>query len=258
MTGKLAGRVALVTGGSSGIGATTARLLAAEGAAVVVADVTGESGRETAASIEARGGRAVFHRTDVADPAQVATMVKRVIDEYGALHILFANAGVGGFEVPMTEWADEMWREVIDINLTGVFYCCREAVPAIRASGGGAIVLTSSVAGSHAMPLNCAYNAAKAGVIMLAHTLVPEVGPEIRVNVVAPGVIRTPMTEFYDVPFDQYAQEIPLGRVGTADDVARAVLYLASDEAAYLSGSVLTVDGGIKAVLTALSSESKQ
>ena len=258
MAAKLVGQVAIVTGGGSGIGAATAVLLAAEGAAVAVADIMCEAGQEVVELIRSAGGRALFLETDVADPAQVATMVDRTVEAFGALHILFANAGHGGHDVPLTEWTDEMWREVIDINLSGVFYCCRKAVPAIRASGGGAIVLTSSVAGIQAMPLNCAYSATKAGVIMLAHTLVPEVGPEIRVNVVAPGVIRTPMTEFYDVPFDQYAQEIPLGRVGTADDVAQAVLYLVSDEAAYVSGSVLTIDGGIKAVLAAQLSESKQ
>lgn len=247
MTEKLMNKVAIVTGGSMGIGKATARLLAAEGAAVVIADIASEAGQETVKTIENEGGRAVFVKTDVSKSDQVNSMVELAVKAFGGLHILFANAGIGGYEAPTEAWTDEMWQKIIDVNLTSVFYCCRAAVPAIRRSSGGSIIITSSVAGLTAMSLNCAYNAAKAGVIMLGHTLAQEVAPEIRVNMVAPGLIRTPMNDAYGTPYDIHARQIPMARAGEADDIARTALFLASDESAYITRSVITVDGGMQA-----------
>jgi NAD(P)-dependent dehydrogenase (short-subunit alcohol dehydrogenase family) len=253
MTGELAGKVALITGAASGIGRATALLLAAKGAAIVVADIQESCGQETVQLIESEGGRATFARADVTDRAQVDAMVQHAVDTFGGLDILHANAGHPGYDKAVVDHSDEEWDLVMAINLTGVFRCCRAATPAIAKRGGGSIIISASVAGIHAAPYTGAYNVSKAGTISLCKTLAMECAPSgIRVNAIAPGQVATPMWGLFtdghdggDAPVMEGL--IPLGRMATPNEVAHAVLYLVSDVASYLTGVVLTIDGGMMA-----------
>ena len=247
---RLEGRVALVTGAASGIGRAVACLLASEGAAVVVGDVAEAGGRQTVRQITETGGHAVFARADVAEAEAVEAMVRVAVETYGSLDILVANAGVPGPDKPLVEWSEGEWNRVLAVNLTGVFFCCRAAIPPMSRRGTGAIVITASAAGLQAVPFMCAYNASKAGVISLTQTLALECAPMgIRVNAVAPGEVDTPMgvTSLYeDATIPQaYLRLIPLKRIGQPREIAQAVLYLVSDAASYVTGITLPVDGGI-------------
>ncbi len=249
--GQFDGKTALITGAGSGIGRATARLLASAGAAVVVADVAEAGGRETVRLVKENGGKATFVRADVTSAEQVAAMVQGAVEAFGGMDILHANAGVPGPDKPLVAWSEDEWEQAIGVNLTGVFLCCRAAIPAIAQRGGGAIVITASVAGIHPTPLTCAYNASKAGAISLTKTLAMECAPlGIRVNAVAPGEVDTPMsaaTLYDDEVHQAYMSIIPMQRIAQPEDIARAVLYLASDAASYVTGEVLTVDGGVMA-----------
>jgi NAD(P)-dependent dehydrogenase (short-subunit alcohol dehydrogenase family) len=246
----LEGKVAIVTGAASGIGRATACLLAQEGAAVAVADITPRGGRETVQLIEEADGRATFVPVDVTDAKQLAAMVETTRRTYGGLDILHANAGVPGPDKPLVEWSRQEWDQVVSVNLTGVFLTCRAAVPVVAERGGGSIIITASAAGIQATPFTCAYNATKAGVISLTQTLALECAPlGIRVNAIAPGEVDTPMgLEALHGDrrlLDAYLRLIPLKRIAQAEEIARAVLYLASDAASYVTGITLPVDGGI-------------
>jgi NAD(P)-dependent dehydrogenase (short-subunit alcohol dehydrogenase family) len=244
-------QVAIVTGAASGIGRETASLLASEGAAVVIADINQQGGRETVQIIEQAGGKASFIQTDVTDPKQTAAMVKHALETFGGLHILFANAGVPGPDKFLIEWTDEEWNQTLAVNLTGVFNCCRDAIPVIAEHGGGAVVVTSSAAAIANAPFTCGYNAAKSGAISLVKTLATECAPlGIRVNAVVPGEVDTPMglkEIFPDTPeiIEAYLQAIPLSRIARPEEIAQAVLFLVSDVASYITGVALPVDGGI-------------
>jgi NAD(P)-dependent dehydrogenase (short-subunit alcohol dehydrogenase family) len=248
--GVLDGRIAIVTGAASGIGRATACLLAREGAAVAVADVARKGGEETVQRIEGEGGNAISVAVDVTDAKQVAAMVETAVGTFGGLDILHANAGVPGPDKPLVAWSEEEWDQVISVNLTGVFLTCRAAVPAIAERGGGAVIITASAAGIQATPFTCAYNATKAGVISLTQTLALECAPlGIRVNAIAPGEVDTPMgLEALDGDrerLEAFTRLIPLKRIAQPEEVAAAVMYLASDAASYITGITLPVDGGI-------------
>lgn len=240
--GELEGQVAIVTGGASGIGRATAVRFAAEGAFVAVLDRDGDGAAEVALEV---GGTA--HAVDVRDGDALAAAVRTVTAATGRLDVLFNNAGSGDLR-PMHTVEDKLWHRLIDVNLTGTFNGMRVAVPIMLESGGGAIVNNASVSGLTPTRHEAAYSAAKAGVIALTKSGALEYGPAIRVNCVAPGHVRTPLTaafEQFPEIFEPVAQAIPLRRIGSAEEIAEVVLFLASSRASYVTGQTLVVDGGI-------------
>lgn len=251
-----ADRVAIVTGASSGIGRESALAFAERGAAVVVADVDAEGGRAVASEVEDDGGDATFVETDVSDADQVAAMVETAVDAYGRLDFAHNNAGIRGERHPITEYPDEAWQEVLDVNLTGVWNCIKHELRQLQSQGdGGAIVNTASVVGKSGLPNGTSYAAAKHGVLGVTRSVAMEVGDEdIRINAVCPGYIDTPMIRSQGdrVTTDEDALERiremhPLDRVGDPAEVAEAAVWLCSDEASYITGDALNVDGGFLA-----------
>lgn len=241
------GKVALVTGGASGIGRACIEQFAAGGASIVIADRDGDQGQQMAAQLEARGSRAVFVHTDVADADSVETVVDRTREQFGALHFAVNSAGIEGERSPIGESSLDNWRRVIGVDLSGVYYCLRAQIPAILASGGGAIVNLGSIMSSVSAPGIAAYVAAKHGVVGLTKTAAQEYSAQgVRVNAVCPAFIRTPMVEKHLTP-EVEAQALamhPIGRLGTPEDVAAACAYLCSEQAAFITGTALGVDGG--------------
>jgi len=250
MAGRFTDRVVLVTGAAGGIGAATAHAFAAEGAILAAADIDGAGAEATAEAIRAAGGRASSITVDIADEASVNAMVEQVVADHGALHIAFNNAGVPTPILPsFEELTPDIWHRVIDINLTGTYLCMRAEVPALRASGGTAIVNTASIQSLRASAGQAGYIASKHGVAGLTKAVALDVIDHgIRVNAVCPGFIMTPMmAPAVAVPEVKAFLEdkAPIHRIAEADEVARAVLFLASDEASYCVGSLLSVDGGL-------------
>lgn len=250
---RFTGKTCIVTGAAGGIGRATARLMAREGGAMVLADVK-EEVHETAEQIRAEGGRAEALVTDCATDAGVAAIVLRALDAFGGIDVLFANAGITGGMVPKLDTPTETFAEVLRINLLGPWIAIREALPHMRA--GGAIVCTASVAGLRAGAGPIPYSASKAGVASLVQTTAMALtGTGIRVNGVAPGLIETPMTAplFDDARArgreDRIGQLNPLRRGGQPGEIAEAVAFLASDAASYVNGQVLAVDGALSAQL---------
>ncbi|ULT55168.1 SDR family oxidoreductase [Neobacillus drentensis] len=245
---KLNGRTAIVTGGGSGIGRAAALRFAKEGANVVVADIDSPNGEETVNYIHQLDGSAIFLKTDVADPVQIMQLVKAATSTYGGLHIMFNNAGVGNSEVRSVDLSVEEWDRVVDINLKGVFLGIKYAVPALIKSGGGSIINTSSLLGLKGQKFVSAYNASKAGVVVLTQNAALEYGKyNIRVNAIAPGVIDTKIIDNWkqnERKWPIISRANALGRIGTPEEVANAVLFLASDEASFITGTTLSVDGG--------------
>ena len=247
--GRLDQKVAVITGAASGIGAATARLFAREGACVVIADIRGEAAEQTADSIRSEGGEVIAVETDVTNSAQVQNMVKKTIAAYGAVHILHCNAGV---LIPgsVHNLAEDVWHKTLAVNLTGTYLCSKYGVPEIKKAGGGAIIITASVSGIVGEKDLAAYNTTKGGLVLLTRQMAVDYAADgIRVNSVCPGWIDTPFNDpIYEVtPLDEstLGQVIPLGRQGTPEEVASAVLFLASDEASYVTGHALVVDGGL-------------
>jgi NAD(P)-dependent dehydrogenase (short-subunit alcohol dehydrogenase family) len=241
----LAGRVALVTGGASGIGRATALLMAQEGARVLVADRDGEGAARTAAAITQAGGTAQGHAADVTDEAQVAGMVQAALSAYGALDCAFNNAGVAPSEAqPLAEISAEEWARVININLTGVFLCMKHEIPAMR--GSGSIVNTSSIAGRIALPRAGAYVAAKHGVIGLTKVAALDHAKDgVRVNAVCPGYVETPLaSRGIERRREAILARVPLGRIGTVEEIAEVVVWLCSDHARFVTGEAIAADGG--------------
>jgi NAD(P)-dependent dehydrogenase (short-subunit alcohol dehydrogenase family) len=250
--GRVDGKVAIVTGGASGIGRATCLLLAREGAAVVVADLDESSAEVVAKEIGADGGRAVAQRTDIGEEASIQAMVERAVSEFGALHILFNNAADTSLnamiqDTPVTEMTVEWWDHAMRIDLRGAMLGCKHAIPHMIAAGGGAIVNTASNQGLVGDLTQTAYAAAKAGVIQLSQSVATQYGRQgVRCNTVSPGAVRTPALERACPPeiIADIAGHSLIPRIGEPEDLANAVLFLASDESAYITGHVIKVDGG--------------
>ncbi|AGJ58798.1 SDR family oxidoreductase [[Kitasatospora] papulosa] len=246
---EFAGKVALVTGGASGIGLALSRRLAASGAAVVVADHNEESARKAAAELEATGARAAAVALDVTDPASVEAGVRFVVDTFGGLHLAVNNAGIGGPSLPTGEYGIEDWNRVVATNLSGVFYSMRYELPAILAAGGGAVVNISSILGTNGFAGSPAYAAAKHGVVGLTKSAALEYAAQnVRINAVGPGFIDTPLLRDTDGPARDHLVSLhPAGRLGTSEEVAELTAFLLSDRASFIHGSYHLVDGGYSA-----------
>ncbi|MFI8435176.1 SDR family NAD(P)-dependent oxidoreductase [Streptomyces sp. NPDC079020] len=245
------GHRVLITGAGQGIGAATARRLAAEGAAVLVTDLDAARAENTAEGIRAAGGTAESLPCDVGDRRAVEAAVAHAVTAFGGLDVLVNNAFSAGADTPLFEdETDEVWQRDLDVTLTGPYRCSRAALPHLVASGRGAIVNIGSVNGEQDFGGH-AYSAAKAGLASLTRTLAGHAGPRgVRVNLVAPGTIRTPAWAGREADLDRIATLYPLGRVGEPDDIASAVAFLASHEASWITGTTLRVDGGLLAVNT--------
>ncbi|QOR68341.1 glucose 1-dehydrogenase [Cytobacillus suaedae] len=245
---KLKNKVAIITGGGGGIGRATAFLFAKEGAEVVVSDVNEETGQETVNRILEEGGRSTFFKANVAEPTEVESLVAYTASTFCGVDILFNNAGIGNSELKIEDLSIEEWDHVLDINLKGVFLGIKYAIPEMRKRGGGSIINTSSLLGFKGKKYMAAYNASKGGVSLLTQNAALEYGKEnIRVNTVAPGVIDTPIIDGWKKderkwPFISKANA--LGRIGSPDEVATTVLFLASSDASFITGSTIHVDGG--------------
>ena len=258
---RLEGKVALISGGARGQGAAEARLFVREGAAVVIGDILDDEGLKLEAEIRELGGRATFVHLDVTDADQWADAVTEAVSRYGKLDILVNNAGigstnVGGLNAPrIHEAPTEVWDQIMDVNGKGVFLGTRAAIPAMRTAGGGSIINISSIAGlvglSPGSGAGSAYASSKGAVRLLTKaTAVQYAGDGIRCNSVHPGYIDTAMTErmMSDPEIRQMRLDAtPIGRIGTVDDIANGVLFLASDEASFMTGSELVIDGGYTA-----------
>lgn len=253
--GRVEEKVAIVTGAAAGIGRATAVLLANEGARVAVTDVDEEGARAVVDEIEGVVGTARPWRLDVADEERVSYVFAKVVERFGGLDILVNNAGIAGADKPTHELSAEEWRRVMDVNVMGVFHCTKHAVPYMRKRGGGSIVNLSSIYGLVSAPDVPPYHASKGAVRLMSKTdalLYADDG--IRVNSVHPAFIWTPMVEGFlaskgDVEEGraQIAALHPLGHMGEPDDIAYGILYLASDESKFVTGSELVIDGGYTA-----------
>lgn len=244
---RFTGKSIIVTGAASGIGRQTARQFAAEGAQVLAADLNGEGAAQTVAQIVESGGTAVAHTVDVGDPTQVEAMVAAAVSAFERLDILHNNAYWAPIDRSVTETSDEEWSRTILVTLTSVFLGCRAAIPRMIEGGGGVIVNTASTAGFLVgTPRFAAYMAAKGGVVQLTRSVALDYGAKgIRCNAVCPGLTETAATAHLSTERRQWlGEKLLVGRTGQPEDIANAVLYLASDESAFMTGQMLVVDGG--------------
>jgi len=250
----LKGKVVIITGGASGIGRAAAQLFAQEGVKVVVADIQAEGGHETVSLIKRAGGEAVFVETDVSQEDQVRAMVARTVETYGRLDCAFNNAGVEAQQalVPLVDSPVEEFDRLIAINLRGIFLCLKYEIPEMLGAGGGAIVNTSSVAGLVGFQLSGPYVASKHGVVGLTKSAALDYATQnIRVNAICPGVTRTPMVDAM-IGGDKELEALivgvhPMGRVASPEETAQTAVWLCSDEASFITGVALAVDGGLVA-----------
>jgi NAD(P)-dependent dehydrogenase (short-subunit alcohol dehydrogenase family) len=259
--GRLDGKVAMITGAGSGMGRAAARLFAAEGASVVVAEVNAETGRAVEREIADAGHAAVFAQCDVSRADQVQSAVAAARERFGALHVLYNNAGLwypargnyrpGVTDAPSPLLEENIWDQTINVNLKGTYLCCKYGIPAMREAGGGAIINVSSIAALRVgRGASDAYTAAKGGIMTMTRTLAVEHAQyDIRCNCIFPGAIKTPLVgELTPEQERATAASIPLGRWGQPEDVARMALFLASDESSWITGQFFVVDGGFTAV----------
>jgi NAD(P)-dependent dehydrogenase (short-subunit alcohol dehydrogenase family) len=253
MNRRLDGKVALITGAGSGMGRAATELFASEGARVVVTDVDEGAGASAVDAVRAAGGEATFVRANVAEWDDCQAMVGTAVDTYGGLHVLYNNAGIfPGDDGGVLDTPQDTWRRVMAVNLEGVWLGCRAGIPAMLASGGGAIVnVASFVALMGAATAQIAYTASKGGVLSMTREIAVEYARQgIRANALCPGPIETPLLQELLSDPDRRARRmvhIPMGRLGRAEELAKAALFLASDDASFMTGAVLVVDGGITA-----------
>ena len=247
---RVAGKVALISGGARGIGAATAKLLAQEGAAVVLADVLEAEGRETEIRIREAGGQAMFMLLDVTDEANWQQVIDATVAAYGKLDVVVNNAGISG-RAAVAETEVETWDRVMEVNGKGVFLGTKLAIPELRKAGGGSIINISSIYGIVGSETSAAYHASKGAVRIFTKSAAIQYANEgIRVNSVHPGFVDSPMTAAsHALPevHDLRVGRTPLGRMGTPEDIAAGILYLASDESSFVTGSELVIDGGMTA-----------
>ncbi len=254
MSQRLAGKVAIVTGGASGFGEATAKLFASHGARVVVADLDSENGSRVVCEIADEGGNAVFSSGDVSSRPVAEGVVAEATTRFGALHILVNNAGIAQTARLGRSWdaPEEQWDRVIQVNLRSVYVCSRAAIPAMFDAGSGSIVNVASIAASVSVG-GSAYAAAKGGMLSYTRHVAVELAPNVRVNCVSPGFMRTPMStgermglgpDEQEKRMAEFATYSPMRRAGSTADIANAILFLASDESSFVTGTELVVDGG--------------
>ncbi len=250
MAGRVSGKVALITGGGSGIGRATALVFAREGAKVMIADYNREGGEQTVKMIKTASGEASFIEANVAIAKQAEAMVAKTVETYGRLDCAFNNAGIEGqMGGNIAECTEENWGRIIAINLTGVFLCMKYEIPQMLKQGGGSIVNTASAAGLIGLPGGTAYVASKHGVAGLTKSAALEYAKSgIRINAVCPGFIRTAMVERVidngSISEESMVAAEPIGRIGRPEEIANAVLFLCSDDASFVTGLPMPVDGG--------------
>ncbi|HEX7000942.1 MAG TPA: glucose 1-dehydrogenase [Trueperaceae bacterium] len=248
---KLTGKVALVTGGASGIGRAVADAFVKEGAKVAIVDLSEESGNRAVEEIRGMGGEALFVRSDVSRPEDNERMVRETVERFGALHVACNNAGIGGEANNIADMSVDGWQKVIGINLSSVFYAMKYEIPAMLEAGGGAIVNMASILGAVGWPTSAGYVAAKHGVVGLTKTAALEYAAKgVRVNAIGPGFIHTPLISALEedkAANDMLVSMHPVGRLGEPEEIASLALFLASDEASFVHGAYLPVDGGFLA-----------
>ena len=250
--GKLEGKVALVTGAAMGIGRSTALLLAKEGARVVLADIDEQQGNETSRMIEEAGGEVFFAHTDVSKSEEVEAAINTAVDTFGSINVLHNNAAIA-LGATVVDTTDELWNQVLDVNLGGIYRGCKYAIPRMIQNGGGSIINSSSVQALRGFAGWAAYAAAKGGIISLTQQVALEYAKHnIRVNCIAPGTIMTPMNERLfeeaedpEALIETWNRMHPIGRFGQPEEVAEVVLFLASDASSFVTGHCLVVDGGL-------------
>ncbi len=253
---RLEDKVSIITGAGSGIGRGIARVFAQEGAKIVVVDWDDDGGEKSAADIRQAGGNAIFAPCDVSEEERVKAMVHTTLDQYGRIDILVNNAGIGMFK-SVLDTSSEDWDRCLNVNLKGVFLCSKYVIPHMQAIGKGAIVNTSSIQTHGGVDNVASYAASKAGVMALTRSMAIDYGPTIRVNAIAPGYVLTPLTEsVFDSQEEQdrdlgiVAGQLAMKRIGRPEDIGLAAAFLVSDEASYITGIQLFVDGGLTAKLS--------
>lgn len=251
---RLEGKVAVITGGTQGIGRASAELFAREGARVVVTGRTKEHGEETVDCIKKSGGEAYYYQGDVTKVDDLKGMIDKAVELYGKLDILFNNAGTTGLNAFLADVSEEEWDYEINTGLKSYFMATKFAIPVMMSNGGGSIINNSSVAGLHAIMMRSVYNVMKGGMVLLTKNIALDYGPYgIRANCICTGAIYTPASERYLESLGGEMAEkvkglvcsmIPMGRYGTPEELGNVALFLASDESSYVNGAVITVDGG--------------